>query len=230
MSPRVGIGVPRGARLGRARRLWHLFRPICAGQSESGNPEERHQRIRTGIDGDAAAAAFRPLRGSLVPAPSIALDPRGWPHPTASRASFARGAPDRARSDGHGLLSFRARREALPDAEYQLLPPGPVFGPADPQFNDIYQLEDSASSTYKGVSFTLNRRMSNELEFSASYTLSKTYDNASDYQRAAAESFQSGGGVGALAPGSAPSPRIQRAMGAAHRRRGETGKPRGAAG
>jgi hypothetical protein len=46
---------------------------------------------------------------------------------------------------------------------------------------DIYQLEDSASSTYHGVSFTLNRRMSNELAFSASYTLSKTYDDASDF-------------------------------------------------
>ena len=52
---------------------------------------------------------------------------------------------------------------------------------ADPQFADIYQLEDSASSTYNGVSFTLNRRMSDELEFSASYTLSKTFDNASDF-------------------------------------------------
>jgi len=45
----------------------------------------------------------------------------------------------------------------------------------------IFQLEDSASSAYNGVSFTLNRRMSDELEFSASYTLSKTYDDASDF-------------------------------------------------
>src|SRR5205807_6589238 len=44
-----------------------------------------------------------------------------------------------------------------------------------------FQLEDSASSTYNGVSFTLNRRMADELEFSASYTLSKTYDDASDF-------------------------------------------------
>jgi hypothetical protein len=46
---------------------------------------------------------------------------------------------------------------------------GPVFGPGrvDPRFENIYQLEDSASSTYHGASFSLNRRMSNELEFSA---------------------------------------------------------------
>ncbi len=52
---------------------------------------------------------------------------------------------------------------------------------ADPPLADIFQLEDSASSSYNGVSFTLNRRMSDELEFSASYTLSKTFDGASDF-------------------------------------------------
>jgi len=58
-----------------------------------------------------------------------------------------------------------------------------VFSPVrlNPQFNDIYALQNSASSTYNGVSLTLNRKMSDELEFSASYTLSKTYDDASDY-------------------------------------------------
>ena len=45
----------------------------------------------------------------------------------------------------------------------------------------LWSREDSASSTYHGASFTLNRRMNDELEFSASYTLSKAYDDASDY-------------------------------------------------
>ncbi len=58
-----------------------------------------------------------------------------------------------------------------------------VFGPgrANPQFNGIYQLEDSASSTYKGVTISLNRRMANELEFLGSYTFSRTVDDASDF-------------------------------------------------
>lgn len=58
-----------------------------------------------------------------------------------------------------------------------------VFSPArlDPQFNDVYELQDSADSTYNGVSFTLSRSMNEELEFSASYTLSKTHDDASNY-------------------------------------------------
>ncbi len=51
----------------------------------------------------------------------------------------------------------------------------------NPQFNDIYQIEDSASSGYNGVAFTLNRRMNDELAFSASYTVSKTIDDASDF-------------------------------------------------
>ena len=45
----------------------------------------------------------------------------------------------------------------------------------------LYNLQDSASSTYHGATVALNRRMNDELEFSAGYTLSKTYDDASDY-------------------------------------------------
>ncbi|HET6199032.1 MAG: hypothetical protein ACHP8A_13475 [Terriglobales bacterium] len=58
-----------------------------------------------------------------------------------------------------------------------------AFGPGrvNPQFNDVYQLEDSASSTYNGVTLSLNRRMANEFEFLGSYTFSKTFDDASDF-------------------------------------------------
>jgi len=57
----------------------------------------------------------------------------------------------------------------------------PEAAPVDPRLDNIYQLEHSASSTYQGASFSLNRRMSNELEFSANYTISKTFDDASDF-------------------------------------------------
>lgn len=58
-----------------------------------------------------------------------------------------------------------------------------VFGPARlaPQFNDVYQLQDSAGSTYSGISFTLSRLLNEDLEFSASYTLSRTHDDASAF-------------------------------------------------
>jgi hypothetical protein len=66
-----------------------------------------------------------------------------------------------------------------------------VFSPArrNHQFNDVYQLQDSAGSTHNGVSLTLSRKMNEELEFSASYTLSKTYDDASNHDEQPQNSF-----------------------------------------
>jgi hypothetical protein len=58
-----------------------------------------------------------------------------------------------------------------------------VFSPArlSAQFDHIYRWENHASSVYHGLSFSLNRRLSNEIEFSGSYTLSKAIDDASDF-------------------------------------------------
>jgi outer membrane receptor protein involved in Fe transport len=58
-----------------------------------------------------------------------------------------------------------------------------VFGPSrlNLNFNDIFQLQPTASSTYRGVTATLNRRLANELEWSASYTWSHATDTASDF-------------------------------------------------
>ena len=58
-----------------------------------------------------------------------------------------------------------------------------VFSPqrVDPRFDNVYQIQDSARSTYSGVSFTLSRTMNEDLEFSTSYTLSNTTDDASNY-------------------------------------------------
>jgi hypothetical protein len=61
-----------------------------------------------------------------------------------------------------GMLVFSARR-------------------LEPQFDNIYQWENHAGSVYHGLSFSLNRRLSNEIEFSGSYTLSKAIDDASDF-------------------------------------------------
>ena len=58
-----------------------------------------------------------------------------------------------------------------------------VFPPTrlSPQFDNIYQLENHASSVYHGLSLSLNRRLSNEMSFSGSYTFSKAIDDASDF-------------------------------------------------
>ncbi len=58
-----------------------------------------------------------------------------------------------------------------------------VFSPAriDPALDDIYQLRNSASSTYHGFSLSLNKRLSHEFAISANYTVSKDIDDASDF-------------------------------------------------
>jgi hypothetical protein len=58
-----------------------------------------------------------------------------------------------------------------------------VFPPTrlSSQFDNIYQLENHASSVYHGSSLSLNRRLSNEMSFSGSYTFSKAVDDASDF-------------------------------------------------
>ena len=58
-----------------------------------------------------------------------------------------------------------------------------VFGPgrSNPAFNDIFLLENSASSSYNGLTTSINRRISKGAEFLASYTFSKTIDDASDF-------------------------------------------------
>jgi len=58
-----------------------------------------------------------------------------------------------------------------------------VFPPArlSSQFDNIYQWENHVSSVYNGLSLSLNRRLSNEISFSGSYTFSKAIDDASDF-------------------------------------------------
>lgn len=60
-----------------------------------------------------------------------------------------------------------------------------VFPPArlSSQFDNIYQWENHASSVYDGFSLSLNRRLSNEISFSGSYTISKAIDDASDFDK-----------------------------------------------
>ena len=58
-----------------------------------------------------------------------------------------------------------------------------VFPPTrlSSQVDNVYQWENHASSIYHGLSLSLNRRLSNEISFSGSYTFSKAIDDASDF-------------------------------------------------
>lgn len=66
-----------------------------------------------------------------------------------------------------------------------------VFGTGriDSRFDSIYQLEDSASSTYRGLTLALNKRFSEEITVLASYTLSKVTDDASDFNEQPANPY-----------------------------------------
>jgi hypothetical protein len=141
------------------------------------------------VTGDMAAVVFQSAGGAALAAPLAGLAPsiyrvdRNLATPYSQQANVA--AEHLLARDLSASLSYLFVRgvKLSRTRNINLLPPGPTFGSArfDSLFTDIYQLEDSASSTYQGVSFRLNRRMSNELAFSANYTLSKTFDDASDF-------------------------------------------------
>ena len=79
------------------------------------------------------------------------------------------------------LTPSNAASLGIPDPDPQQLgrlvfPPSRLAS----EFDNIYQWENHASSVYDGFSLSLNRRLSNEIEFSGSYTISKAIDDASD--------------------------------------------------
>ena len=162
-------------------------------------------------DGAAAASLFASAQGGNLSAPATAIGPSIFSPDPRMATPYSEQASGGAeyllaknlivRTDYlfvHGVKLPRTLNVNLPPsviltlgnaAGLGVLDPTPqqigreVFSPLrlNPQFDDIYRLQDSAGSTYNGISFTLSRTMNEELEFSASYTLSKTYDDASNY-------------------------------------------------
>jgi hypothetical protein len=59
----------------------------------------------------------------------------------------------------------------------------PVFGLGrlNPSWDGIFELQPTAASTYHGVTVSLNRRLANDIEWSAAYTWSHARDSASDF-------------------------------------------------
>ena len=162
-------------------------------------------------DASAAASLFAAAQGGPLSAPAAAITPsifRPDPHMATPYSQQASVGAEYLLADN---LTLRAdylfvRGVNLPRTlNINLLPPAilmlanatslgitrptpqqigrEVFSPArlNPQLDAIYQLQNSASSTYNGASVTLSRTMNEDLEFSASFTLSRTYDDASDY-------------------------------------------------
>ena len=59
----------------------------------------------------------------------------------------------------------------------------PVFGPErlDPSWDAIFELQPTATSAYHGITLALNKRLANEVEWSAAYTWAHAKDSASDF-------------------------------------------------
>jgi hypothetical protein len=161
--------------------------------------------------GQAATQIFQSQLGGGSPAPIPAIHPSIFSADpnlaTSSSAIASAGVEHLLRKNltasatflfARGIRLSRTRNVNLPPPEVlspsnaaSLGIPNPlpqqlgmlVFSPSrlTPQFADIYQWENHAGSTYKGLSVSLNRRLSNEVQFSGSYTLSKATDDASDF-------------------------------------------------
>ncbi len=162
------------------------------------------------LNGSPAATLFTAADGGPAPAPALPLAPsvfRPDPNlatPYSQQASF--GVERLISRDWTASANYLfVRGVKLPRIlNANLLPPvllTPANAPAlgilnpppqqigrevfvgrrNPRFDDIYELQDRASSSYHGVLVELKRRLAKEAEFSADYTFSKTLDDASDF-------------------------------------------------
>ena len=161
--------------------------------------------------GQEAIQIFQSELGGSSVAPIPSIHPSSFtaePNLQTSRSAIASAGVERLLTNNmtasatflfaRGLRLSRTRNVNLPapvlltpDNAASLGVPNPfpqqlgrlVFSPArlSSQFDDAYQWEHHASSVYNGLSLSLNRRLSNEIAFSGSYTLSKAIDDASDF-------------------------------------------------
>jgi len=210
-SPRIGLAWSPSAKwVFRAGYGIFFDRYVLANLTRA-IEENGSQVLEQVADGSVAAGLFVAAQGGSLPVPSAGIAPSIYhpdPHmatPYSQQASaggeYLLAKNLTLRADYlfvHGVKLPRTLNVNLlppvvltPANAASLGIPNPspqqigreVFPPArlNSQFADIYHLQDSAGSTYNGVSLTLSRKMNEELEFSASYTLSKTFDDASDF-------------------------------------------------
>jgi hypothetical protein len=162
-------------------------------------------------DGQAATQIFQSQLGGSAGNPIPSIDPSIFtadPNLQTSRSEIASAGVERLITNNltasatflfaRGVRLSRIRNVNLPPpvvltpsnaASLGIPNPFPqqlgrlVFPPArlSSQFDDIYQWENHAGSVYHGLSLSLNRRLSNEISFSGSYTFSKAIDDASDF-------------------------------------------------
>jgi len=210
-SPRVGLAWSPSAKLVLRAGYGIFFDRYVLANLARGIEKNGSQAFEQVADGGAAAAIFDSAQGGSLAGPVASIapsifrpDPR-MATPYSEQASagteyllaknltvrgdylFVRGlklprtlnvnlAPPVV------LTPANAASLGFPNATPQQIG-REVFSAArlDTRFTDVYALQDSAASSYNGVAFTVSRQMNEDLEFSASYTIAKTFDTASDF-------------------------------------------------
>src|SRR6266849_822184 len=211
VSPRIGLAWSPSPKLVFRAGYGLFFDRYVLANLTRAIEKDGSQAFEQVVDGNAAASLFAAAQGGPLVAPASGIAPSIFRPDPQMATPYSQQASAGAEYLLAKNLTLRAdylfvHGVKLPrTTNVNLLPPvvltlanaaslgvpnptqqqvgREVFSPGrlNTQFGDIYQLQNSASSTYNGVSFTLNRRMSDELAFSASYTLSKTFDDASDF-------------------------------------------------
>src|SRR5713101_1660497 len=211
VSPRIGLAWSPSPKLVFRAGYGLFFDRYVLANLTRAIEKDGSQAFEQVVDGNAAASLFAAAQGGPLVAPASGIAPSIFRPDPQMATPYSQQASAGAEYLLAKNLTLRAdylfvHGVKLPRTiNVNLLPPviltlanasslgvpnptqqqigREVFSPGrlNTQFGDIYQLQNSASSSYHGVSFTLNRRMSDELAFSASYTLSKTFDDASDF-------------------------------------------------
>ncbi len=196
-SPRLGLAFnPAAGWLLRAGFGVFYDRAILANLNR-GIEFGGSQGFQQVAEGAQAGAILQATQGGTLSAPWPGLGPSIYrPDPNLATPYSMRASAGVERYIGGdttiSLDYLLSRGVKLPRTRnINLQSVGPILGPGRlaPGLDAIYQLEDSSSSTYNGVTATFNRRMANDFEWLASYTWAKTLDDASSFEEQPQDPF-----------------------------------------
>ena len=210
-APRIGVAYSPSPEWALRAGFGVFFDRYLLAAVNSALEKNGLQAFEQVADGQAAARIFQSELGGSAGSPIPSIRPSIFaadPNLQTSRSEIASAGVERLLTSNltasatflfaRGVRLSRTRNASLsppvvltPENAASLGIPNPfpqqlgrlVFPPTrlSAQFNDIYQWENHASSVYDGLSLSLNRRLSNEISFSGSYTISKAIDDASDF-------------------------------------------------
>lgn len=210
-SPRVGLAYSPGSRWVVRAGFGTFYDRYVLASLDRALEFNGSQAFEQFVDGPAAAATFGLAKGGAMAEPEAGIMPSIFRPDGNLQPSYSEQGSFEVEHQFssnltlsanvllvHGLRLSRTPNINLPppmiltpENAASLGVPNPTaqqlgrdfFGSArlNPAYNDIWQIEDSAHSTYRGLTVTLNRRLQKEIEFTASYTLSKATDDASDF-------------------------------------------------